>query len=97
MPFELKWDRNNAEVELGAVVIAYHEALTIAIHALADAKGTDDLAWFDQLHKDAIRAAKGTVTDEIAIETDASAVRLGFETLDADLKSIRVGLAKEKD
>jgi hypothetical protein len=96
MPFELKWDPKNAEVELGAVVIAYHEALTAAIEALAEVKGTDDLTWFDELHQNSIAAAKGTTTEEISIEVDASAVRLGFQTLDADFKSIRIGLIKNK-
>lgn len=97
MTFELKWDENNAEAELGAVVVAYHGALTAAIEALAELQGTKDLGWFDKLHQDAIRTAKGTTTQQISIETEASAVRLGFETLDADFKSIRVGLIKQQD
>jgi hypothetical protein len=97
MPFTLKWDKDNAEAELSAVVIAYHGALTTAIKALAEEKGTADLAWFDQLHQDAVRAAKGTIADQVPIEVDASAVRLGFETLDADFKSLRVRLVKEQD
>lgn len=95
MPFELKWDKDNAEVELAAVVIAYHGALTEALEALAATKGTADLSWFDQLHQDAIRTAKGTSTEEVPIEVDASAVRFGFETLDAGFKSIRLGIVKK--
>ena len=95
MTLELKWDPNNAEIELGSVVIAYHGALAAAVKALAEVHGTDDLGWFDELHQNAIRTAKGTTTEQVAIEVDASAVRLGFQTLDADFKSIRVGLVKQ--
>jgi hypothetical protein len=90
-------DPNKATVELGAVVIAYYEALTAALKALADVNGTDDLRWFDELHQDAIRAAKGTVADQVPIEAEASAVRLGFETLDAHFKGFRVKLVEKKD
>ncbi|MDW9644470.1 hypothetical protein GOB48_22140 [Sinorhizobium meliloti] len=94
MRFELKWDKDNPEAELSAIVVAYHEALTAALKALAEEKGTEDLAWFDQLHQASIKAAKGTVADGLPIEVDASAVRLGFETLDRDFKSIRTSLLK---
>jgi hypothetical protein len=97
MHLEINRDPSKAIVELGAVIIAYHGALTAALKALADVKEADDLRWLDELHQNAVRAAKGTIGDQISMEAEASAVRLGFETLDAHFKSFRVELVQNKD
>ncbi|AEG52573.1 hypothetical protein CN233_32010 [Sinorhizobium meliloti] len=96
MAFKLQYSKENAEAELGTIVIAYHEALAAALKALAEEKGTEDLAWFDELHQHAVKTAKGTSTEGIPIEVDARSVRLGFETLDQGFKSIRVSLLKSE-
>ncbi|MCM2439667.1 hypothetical protein HGO34_08055 [Agrobacterium vitis] len=91
------YDKENAERYLGAAVIAYHGALREVVKALATAKGTADLSWFDELHQNAIRSAKGTITEQIPVEVEAGAIRFGFETIDAEFKSIRVSLIKNQD
>lgn len=96
MEISLSYVPGNPVPALTAALISHANALRSAMQALAELKGTDDLAWFDQLHQEAVRAAKGTVTEHIAIETEADAIRFGFETIDASFKSIRVGLVEEK-
>lgn len=96
MPTEIAYDKEHAERYLAAAVTAYHEALSAAVKALAVEKGTDDLSWFDELHQNAIRAAKGTVTEEIPVEVEASAIRFGFEVIDADFKGLRVQIIEEQ-
>ncbi len=97
MERHIPFDKEHADQYLGAAIIAYHEALRAAIAALAAEKGTDDLSWFDQLRKDAVRAAKGTVVEQHSIELDADVVRFGFELLDGEFEAIRVGLVEKKD
>ncbi|GEM_PF-6285668 len=89
MEVEIKYDRENAEAYLGAAIAAYSEALELALNALAEAKGTDNLEWFEELRSAMITAAKGTSAEQIAIEVDAGAVRFGFQTLEASLDAIR--------
>lgn len=38
MAFKLQYSKENAEAELGTIVIAYHEALAAALKALAEEK-----------------------------------------------------------
>jgi hypothetical protein len=92
---EVSYDKNHAEEYLNAGLVAYHEALHACIAALAEVKGTDDLAWFDDLHHQAVRSAKGTITEQIPVEVDSGAVRFGFQIVDAEFKQLRVGLVKK--
>lgn len=95
MQVEIKYDQENAEAYLGAAITAYAEALELALNAVAEAKGTDNLQWFDELRSTMVAAAKGTSTEQIAIEVDAGAVRFGFQTLDASLDAIRHRLVEK--
>lgn len=92
---KLSYDKEHAEAYLGAAIIAFHNALRSTLHALAEVKGTDDMGWFDELHREAVRSAKGTVTEEVAIETEAPAMRFGFESIEAAFQHIRLGLIKK--
>lgn len=92
---ELSYDKEHPEEYLNAGIAAYHEALHACIAALVEVKGTEDLAWFDDLHQQAIRSAKGTIAEQVPIEVEAGAVRFGFQLVDAEFKQLRVGLAKK--
>ncbi|MDX3929259.1 MAG: hypothetical protein QHC90_26090 [Shinella sp.] len=92
---KVSYDKNHPEEYLNAGLAAYHEALHACIVALVEVKGTEDLTWFDDLHQQAIRSAKGTITEHIPVEVDAGAVRFGFEIVDAEFKQLRVGLVKK--
>ncbi|MBK3745916.1 hypothetical protein G3A39_42980 [Paraburkholderia aspalathi] len=62
---------------------------------MAAVKGTSDLSWFDELKQQSVQAAKGTVAEDISIETDAGAIRFAFETIDASFERLRRGLIKK--
>jgi len=96
MPREAKYDKTNPEPYLGAAIIAYHEALRASVEALAELNGTNDLTWFDELRQNTIRAAKGTVTDQIPVEVEADALRFSIQVLENEFDSIRVGLLEPK-
>ncbi|MCM2432101.1 hypothetical protein [Agrobacterium rosae] len=95
METEIKYDKDNAESYLGAAIVAYSQALEIALKSLAETRGVDNLEWFDELRSAMIRTAKGTSIEQIAVEVDAGAVRFGFEALDASLNAIRLRLIEE--
>lgn len=94
MPFEIKIDKENANVYLGSALVAFHHALRIAIRDLADINGLNDLSWFDQLRDGSIRAAKGMPTEQIPVEIEAAAIGFAVETLDAALSGLRLSLTK---
>ncbi|MDP9630082.1 UNVERIFIED_ORG: hypothetical protein J2W85_002143 [Ensifer adhaerens] len=96
MGFKLQYSKENAEAELGVIVIGYHEALRATLGALAAEKGTEDLAWFDQLHQVAIKAAEKTTTEGVPSEIGTKAVSQSVELIDNEFKSIRAGLLKDK-
>ncbi|MQB20548.1 hypothetical protein DXT90_07865 [Agrobacterium tumefaciens] len=95
MQIKLDYDKNNAEVYLGAAIIAYSQALEIALKELAELRGTDDLGWYQDLRDTMIKTAKGTTGEQISIEVDAGAVRFGFQALEASLDTIRVRLTEK--
>lgn len=90
----LSYDKKHAEVYLAAALIAYREALNCAIDALAKSHGTADTTWLDELQDSAVRQSKGTITKQVPIEVEAGAMRFGFQSLEAEFKSIRSRLAK---
>lgn len=90
----LSYDKKHAEAYLGAALIAYREALNGAIDALAEAHGTDDITWLDELQDNAVRQSQGTITEQVPIEVEAGALRFGFQSLEAEFKSIRSRLIK---
>lgn len=92
----MHYDKQNAEAYLGAAIIAFQNALEAAVRVAAETKGTDDLSWFDELHENAVRTAKGTTTEDIPVEVEAAAIRFGFEVVDAKFKSLRVSLLKDE-
>ncbi|AII27798.1 hypothetical protein B9J07_13055 [Sinorhizobium sp. LM21] len=96
MGFKLQYSKDHAEAELGVIVIGYHEALRATLGALAAEKGTEDLAWFDQLHQDVIKAVKGTTAEGVSLATEAKAVGQSVEVIDHEFKSVRAGLLKDK-
>lgn len=96
MRWSLQYDKAHAEEYLTAGMAAHIQGLEMAVRALAETKGTDDLTWLDDLREEAARAAKGTTAEQIPIEVDAGAVRFGFEALDANFQRIRSMLIKEK-
>lgn len=91
----LNFDIENKERYLGAALAAYEVALHAAVSRLADINGTDDLAWFDELHHQAVFASKGTITEEIPIEVEAGAIRFGTQLLDAKFKSLRIEMVEK--
>jgi hypothetical protein len=94
MAREIRYDKDNAERSLAAAVVAYQQALDLTVEALAAAKGTADLTWFDDIHQETIRAAKGTVTEQIPVEAEADALRFAIEAIDAHFQSLRVRIVK---
>jgi hypothetical protein len=92
----LHFDKQNAEAYLSAAVIALQRALEDAVKALAEVKGTTDLSWLDELHQEAVTAAKGIVTEQIPIECESGALRFGFEVVDTYFKRLRIRLLKEE-
>jgi hypothetical protein len=91
---KLHFDKEHAAAYLSAALIASQGALEIAFKKLAQLKGTDDLAWFEDLRAQAVTSSKGTVTEQIPVEVEAGALRFGFETLDLTFERIRGGLIK---
>jgi hypothetical protein len=91
---QLHYEKEHADAFLGSALIAYREALNLAFKELARIKGTEDLTWFDELRAQAVRASKGTVTEQIPIETEAKALRFGFQALDLELEALRRRLVK---
>lgn len=95
MEIALDYDKKNPEASLGAALIAFQGALDLSLSALAAEKGVEDMSWFDELHQNAVRAAKGTITEQIPIETEAGALRFGFQAVDALFQTIRVRLVEK--
>lgn len=88
-------DTDNPTPQLIAAIIGLQEALDLSLRALAADKGVDDMSWFDEIHQDSVRAAKGTITEHIPIETEAGALRFGFQAVDALFQTIRVRLIEK--
>lgn len=82
---------------LAAVVAILQPALRTSIEALAERN--EGAEWFDTLEKRLIRDAKGTITEGISIETEASGLKLGIDVLQATLNACRnsLGLARKDD
>jgi len=91
------YDKNNAEAYLGATALALQEALESAVIKLAKVKGTTDLAWFDELHQEALKATSGLIIDEVSVKTDDGARRFASEVLDAKFKSLRISFVEKRD
>ncbi|WP_454622774.1 hypothetical protein [Brucella anthropi] len=96
MKKELKYDPEHAQEQFMAAIIGLSEALKLTVDELAALKDPSDTSWFDNLKQQAVQIAKGTVTESIPIETDASAVRFAFETVDAAFERLRSRIIKKE-
>lgn len=93
---ELKYDKDQAEVYLGAAIIGLQNALSLTLKELAKVHGNQDLSWFDNLKDQSVRIAKGTVAENFSIETDAKAVRFSYEAVDAAFESLRRSIIEQE-
>jgi hypothetical protein len=84
---------------MGAVATVMVGAFRATVAELAQFHEGKPGPWLDELEKNLIREAKGTVTEGIAIEADAEAVQLGVDVLQAALDATRARLvaADEKE
>ncbi|MAU20618.1 MAG: hypothetical protein CMH13_08805 [Martelella sp.] len=95
MKLELDINDDNPTPKLGAALIAVSSALDLSIEKLAEEKGTLDLSWLDELRQQSIVAAKGTITEDISIETEADALGFAIELIDAKFQTLRLGLVQK--
>lgn len=95
MRLELEINDGNPIPKLGAALIAVSSALDLSIEKLAEEKGTSDLSWLDDLREQSIVAAKGTIAEDISIETEADALGFAVELIDAKFQTLRLGLAQK--
>lgn len=90
----LSFDAEHAGEYLGAAVMAFRGSLDKAVSMIAEDRGTADLSWLDELRDHSVKAAKGTLTENIPIETEAGALRFGFQMLEGEFEALRRRLIK---
>ncbi len=86
--------RDDGERFLGVALIAYNDALTAALMALAEIKGVEDLSWIDEIQEASLRAVRSTISGSIPPGAEDGAMNFSINVLDAAFTSVRVELTE---
>jgi hypothetical protein len=81
--------------EAAFIIAALGPAVRTLLDKLAEAHGNKAGPWLDEIEKIIITEAKGTISEDIPIETEASGMGLGIESLNALIQSLRRRLIVE--
>ncbi|MGO6816782.1 hypothetical protein [Rhizobium brockwellii] len=86
--------QDDGERYFGVALIAYNDALTAALMALAELKGLGDLTWISEIQEASLRAVRSTISGRIPPGAEEGAMKFSIKVLDAAFTSIRVELTE---
>jgi len=85
---------DSGETYLGVALIAYDDALTAAMIALAEFNSVEDLAWIDRIQEAAIRSVRHTISGKIPAEAEDGAIKFSIDVLNGAFRGIRTEITQ---